>query len=115
MSLAARLERIRPKAVRWLAKGVYYALTLQLFRRMRARLRHEDPAPLQVPALAKVLPDARTWLEVAEVRSRVEYERALAQPAWRERMELERRLAQAQGEICFIVRVEVQDRIVGKV
>ena len=104
MSLAARLDRIRPKAVRWVAKGAYYALTLQFFSRMRARLQHKAPPPLQVPPLEQVLADGKSWLEVTEVRSRAEYERALAQPAWRERADLERRLAlEHRGDEQFAV------------
>jgi hypothetical protein len=94
VSLPARLDRVRPKAVRWLAKGAYYALTLQFFRRLRARLRHKAPAPLQVPPLDEVLADGRSWLEVTEVRSRAEYERAMAQPVWREREQTELQIAQ---------------------
>lgn len=94
MSLAERLDRIKPKAARWLAKGVYYTLTLQLLRRVRARRRQQAALRLAVPPLAEVLPTGRTWLEVTKVRDRAEYERALAQPAWHERADLERRLAQ---------------------
>ena len=104
MTLAARLDAIKPKPLRWLAKGAYYALTLQFSRRLRARLRHEALPPLQVPPLEQVLADGKSWLEVTEVRSRAEYERALAQPAWRERADLERRLAlEHRGDEQFAV------------
>jgi len=104
MSLAARLERIKPKPVRWLAKGAYYALTLQLFRRMRARLRHKAPAPLQVPPLERVLAGGRIWLEVTPVRDRAEYEREMAQPVWQARARTEQQLAQEhRGEEEFAI------------
>jgi len=104
MTLVARLDRIRPKAVRWLAKGAYYALKLQLFRRMRARLRHKAPAPLQVPPLERVLAGGRIWLEVTPVRDRAEYEREMAQPVWQARARTEQQLAQEhRGEEEFAI------------
>jgi GT2 family glycosyltransferase len=94
MTLAALLDAIKPTPLRWLAKGAYYALTLQFFRRLRAHLRHKAPPPLQVPLLERVLADGRTWLDVTLVRTRLEYEREMALPLWRSRAAIEQRLAQ---------------------
>ena len=93
MTLAARLDAIKPKPLRWLAKGAYYALTLQFFRRLRARLRHRALPPLRVPLLDQVLTDGRAWLDVVQVRTRAEYEREMALPVWKTRAGIEQRLA----------------------
>ena len=93
MKLQARLNRIRPKALRWLVKGAYYALTLQLFRRMRASRDVRAAQRLEVPPLDQALPAGGSWLDVAEVRGRTEYEREMAKPEWRSRENAELNLA----------------------
>jgi GT2 family glycosyltransferase/SAM-dependent methyltransferase len=97
----ARLNAIKPKPLRWLAKGIYYTLTLQLFRRWRARRTGKLAALLPLSyALgpgAMHFGDGRTtarpWLEVSPVRSRAEYEREMAQPVWQARARIEHLLA----------------------
>jgi SAM-dependent methyltransferase len=93
MSLAAKLDAIRSRPLRLLAKGMYYGLTLQLFEQLRRRRAAQPPR-----ARARRLPDApggSTWLQLTPVRDRVQFEAEMAQPAWRERVALERRLAEA--------------------
>jgi hypothetical protein len=94
MTPAARLDAIKLKPLRWLAKGAYYALTLQFFGRLRARRKHQAALRLQVPPLEQVLAAGKSWLELSPVRTRAEYEREMALPLWRSRAGVELRLAQ---------------------
>lgn len=94
MTVEVRLNAIRPGPLRWLAKSLYFAVTLQFFSRMRARRQHNAGLRLDVPPLEQVLPAGKPRLELAQVRNRAEYEREMTRPKWRARAAAELKLAQ---------------------
>jgi hypothetical protein len=102
MSMAAKLDAIRFRPLRLLAKGIYYSLTLQLFAQLRQRRAVRPPS-----AQPRRLPEAPAggWLEVTAVRDRAQYEQEMARAAWQSRIALEQRLAaEHRNEQSFTLR-----------